>query len=175
MKSCVNGCCVAGILAVMLFLPGCKKASSNANSANNNNNSQPSGGGVSLQPSSGGGGGVMSTLPAVQRTVSLNDLKQFGQLYTQYALTNGMPPANLEALGLDKDAPNLYKTIKDGDVIVFWGVDGSKTPEGPANTVLAYPKNAEKPGAFAIPVALCDGTARNMTPPEFAKAPKAGK
>ncbi len=45
-------------------------------------------------------------------------------------------------------------------------------PAGTSNTVLAYAKDVPEKGGWVL---MGDGTARQMTPEEFKKAPKAGK
>src|SRR5437867_3183534 len=111
---------VVGILALLLLAPGCRRAKKPEPEAEQE---KPS---VSLQPPQGAGVAASSSHRAVARTMELSDLRQFATFYIDYALQNSTPPANAEALGLERAAPNIYKAIKDGDLIVFWGVDGNK-------------------------------------------------
>jgi hypothetical protein len=159
--------CLVVVLALVLLLPGCKKPQANTdNSTQQSGNSNP----ITAVQNQGGGPGVGGVLPVVGRTATLNELNNLSRLYYQYTLDHNMPPKDLEALGLERDDPKLHKLIKDGNLIVFWGVDGQRAAEG---AVLAYPKDAEK--LQTVPVAMCNGTAKNMSKAEFDKAPKAGK
>ena len=153
---------VLGMLALVLVLPGCKKATvdTGAPPAANSNG---------IQVPQGAGAAVQGVLPAVGRVVKENELKQFQLLYFQQATESG-PPANLEAMtGLEREMPNLYKAIKDGDLIVYWGADPNRAPAGTSSTVLAYLKDVPTKGGVVL---MFDGSASNMTAQAFQNAAK---
>jgi hypothetical protein len=63
---------------------------------------------------------------------------------------------------------SLYKAVKDGDLIVVWPQQATTSA-----VVLAYPKDTAK--LQSIPMAFCDGSARNVTKAEFDTLVKGGK
>jgi len=154
------------ILAMALFVPGCRKAKAPAPEAET-----PSAKEVSLTGPQGAGAGVMATMPAVGRVVTMNELQQFAVAYRAQADV-GKPPQNLEAMtGFDREAPKICEAIKNGDLIIYWGADPNKAPEGASNTILAHAKKAAIRGG-PIPCAFLDGSVRNLQQFEIDKASK---
>jgi NADPH-dependent ferric siderophore reductase len=65
------------------------------------------------------------------------------------------------------------KLLKDGDVVVIWGVRQSSLPST-SQTILAYEKNADEKGERYVLMADCSSV-KAMNEQEFKSAPKAGK
>jgi len=65
--------------------------------------------------------------------------------------------------------PNASERIKQGDYVIAWGV-GRSTAPGSATQILAHEKKAPTDGGFVL---LRDGTVKQVSPAEFAAAPKA--
>jgi hypothetical protein len=108
-------------------------------------------------------------LPSVGRVDPSNDLRGFGQIYTQYCLTNGRPPMKLEDMeDLMREAAQVQRMIQSGEYVVNWGLD----PQGNANSVLAYQKDVPMKGGVVV---LGDGSVHNMSLQEFQSANKGGR
>jgi hypothetical protein len=153
--------CAACALVLALAVPGCKKAK--VKSADDEPVNNP----ISNVRNQGGGPGVGAVLPSVGRAVTLKELKDFALAYqTLVSLDpNGRGPASLDAMpDFVRDSPKGAQAIKDGDIIVHWGATPVQAAAGSSNTVLAYVKDAPTKGG---PVALLDGSARNVTKQEF--------
>jgi hypothetical protein len=122
----------------------------------------------------GGGGGVMAGRNLAEKQRAGNDLRQIAQVYIQYELDMGRPPANAQEFinYIQRDAAKIARAIQDGWYIVYWNVRPSQLPSGSSNTVLAYDTDTPSQGGW---VAMADGTAKRMTAQEFAAAPKAGR
>lgn len=164
MKSRVATCYVLGILALVLLVPGCKKPKASSDSSDSQaGNNNPF---TNLQ-NAGGGGVAQNVRLAAARTFTLVEMKNLALWYQQYVIANNMAPKE-DALAQDREMGALAKAVKDGDLVVIW-------PAQPTTgTVLfAYPKEAAK--LQSIPVAFCDGTARNVNKQEFDTLVKSGK
>jgi hypothetical protein len=76
---------------------------------------------------------VTRAVPALQRTVTQNDLNQLKLMLEQARAESGNYPKTLAELpGLGRDLPVLAKAIEDGEVVLAGGQGG----------VLAYEKSA---------------------------------
>lgn len=76
---------------------------------------------------------VTGAVPILRRTIGQNDLNQLKTfLINAHAETGKYPKALSDIAGLERDAPNLAKYIKDGDLVLAGGKGG----------VLAYEKAA---------------------------------
>jgi hypothetical protein len=157
--------CVLVLAALVLLVPGCKKFNT---STNNSNTSQQSGNNNNSNLAPPAPGGVVQNVRnAVVRTFTLNEMKQLALWYQFYVTSNNTPP-NLDALSQDREMGSLYKAVKDGDLVVIWPQQATT-----GAVLLAYPKNAAE--LQSIPLAFCDGTARNVTKVEFDMLFKGGK
>ena len=98
---------------------------------------------------------VVAATPVLGRTVSANDLDQLNKFLEMARSESGKRPRSLAELpGLQRDAPNIYKLIQDGDLVLTGNAEG----------VLAYAKSAlEKPG----PVLIAEGVNPRMEPDEL--------
>ena len=119
-------------------------------------------------PRTGGGvsGELAQTPPAM---FQLNDLLHAS------AAANGHPATQLSDLDRKRSLfPLGYKAVKDGDIIVVWGI----RPKGEGQIakgeeqVVAYEKVAPKEGGYVL---FSGGTIKKMSATEFAAALKAGK
>jgi hypothetical protein len=76
---------------------------------------------------------VAGAVPVLRRTLTQNDLSQIKLFMEQAHAEKGSYPKSLADLpSLQRDAPNLYKAIQDGDLILAGGQNG----------LLAYEKAA---------------------------------
>jgi hypothetical protein len=76
---------------------------------------------------------VTRVVPALQRTVTQNDFNQLKLFVEQARAETGNYPKSLAELpGLQRDLPNLFNAIQNGDVVLAGGRGG----------VLAYEKSA---------------------------------
>ena len=159
MKIRLDLCCLVGILALVLLVPGCKKPKANTNAGDG------SGGGSNFSAPEAGGV-VQHVRQAAIRSFTLNEMHQLATWY-QFKVNDGTAPKE-DALANDREMGSLYKAVKDGDLIVIWPQQATTSA-----VVLAYPKNAAE--LQSIPMAFCDGSARNVTKVEFDKLVPAGK
>jgi hypothetical protein len=112
-------------------------------------------------------------IPALDRETAMADLRQIGIYYREYQTTTGRGPAKLEDLAdMKKEASRLYKSIENGQYVLYWGASGAGFPGGASNTVLGYSAGTPKDGGVAL---MADGTPKPITAAEFKAAPKAGK
>jgi hypothetical protein len=99
--------------------------------------------------------------------------EQLRQIGLAYQLSADNPPK-----GPDDLLPNLEnnqtfaKLLKDGDVVVIWGVRVGSVPSS-GETILAYEKNADEKGERYVLMANCS-TVKALNDQEFKSAPKAG-
>ena len=142
MKIRLDYCCLVGILALVLLVPGCKKPK-----ANTQDSSQGGGSNFSAPDP---GGTVQHVRQAAVRSFTLNEMHQLATWYQFYVSSNNTPP-KLDTLAQDREMSSLYKAVKDGDLIVIWPQQATTSA-----VVLAYPKNAAE--LQSIPMAFCDGT-----------------
>ncbi|HEY1859299.1 MAG TPA: hypothetical protein VGG61_03040 [Gemmataceae bacterium] len=128
-----------------------------------------------------GCGGSGSTVPnptgkgGLARMIDRSKIReQLRQIGLAYQLSGDNPPK-----GPDDLLPNLEnnqtfaKLLKDGDVVVIWGVRQSSLPST-SQTILAYEKNADEKGERYVLMADCSSV-KAMNEQEFKSAPKAGK
>ena len=80
------------MLALLLLVPGCRKAKAPEPEAETPESKQ-----VSMS-APGAGPAVMAAMPAVGRAVTGNELKQFAIAYTSQFTDSGMPPKSLEEM-----------------------------------------------------------------------------
>ncbi len=114
----------------------------------------------------GGSDSSMTPQPPEER-----GLKQFAELYRDYAKKNARGPKSLKKLNVKGQAyPVAVKLLQSGELVVQWGV--AISPEGEtAPAVLAYLKSVPDDGGLVL---LQDGrTIKTMTADEFNAAPKA--
>jgi hypothetical protein len=89
------------------------------------------------------GSTVGNAYRAGKRAVALNDMSQLGQLIEiMYGDTNKMPDAAAIKTAMQKDAPNLYKQIDEGSIILT----GTKDHAG----MWAYEVDADKAGGIVL-------------------------
>jgi hypothetical protein len=163
MKSRVAASCLVGILALVLFVPGCKKQKASSDNSDSQTGNNPF---TSLQ-NSGGGGVAQNVRLAAARTFTLVEMDNLAKWYFQYVLANNMAPKE-ETLAQDRQMGSIYKAVKDGDLVVIWPTQPTTSEE-----VFAYPKEAAN--LQSIPIALCNGRARNASKQEFDTLVKSGK
>ena len=75
---------------------------------------------------------VQAAVPALRRAVTLNDLDQLRTWIATDFADGKYPKALAELRGLQQQAPNLYKLVNDGDIVLAGGAGG----------VIAYEKAA---------------------------------
>jgi hypothetical protein len=109
--------------------------------------------------------GVRAMVPAVDRAVVQNQLKNIHIAYMTYSLENNRPPKRIEDLKSYCD-PKVVAAIKQGDIVVTPGVDLSRQQ---GNPVLAYQNKPDAQGRRSV--LRCDGTVQLMTAEEFEAAP----
>ena len=66
--------------------------------------------------------------------------------------------------------PQFEKLLRDGDVVVIWGVRPSQVPNS-SETILAYEKDPDDKGTRVV--LMADKSVKTMSKDEFQKAPKA--
>src|SRR5262249_47978897 len=107
-----------------------------------------------------------------------NDAKQLAMSYHNYHDSFQKGPADDKAFleyamkSGDKNLQLLIQDAQRGEWTIYYGVKLISLTAGTENTVLIYHKDVPKSGGV---VAMADGSVRNMTADEFAKATKAGK
>jgi len=101
--------------------------------------------------------------------VTANELKQIGLAYHNYVDANkGKPPAKGEDLApYLENNKKLVDALKSGDVVFVFGVGLLDMKDGTSNTVLAYPKGADKEGGLAL---YGDGSVKKLSADDFKKA-----
>ena len=78
------------------------------------------------------------------------------------------PKGPSDLLPMQRMFPAAVDSIRNKEVLVYWGVGISEAPEA-ASTVLAYHKDVPEKGGEVL---MQDGTAKKMTAEEFEAAPK---
>jgi hypothetical protein len=94
---------------------------------------------------------------------------QVGQIF--HFIQKGQKPAPKGAsdlLPMQRVFPAAVDSIRNKEVLVYWGVALSDAPEA-ASTVLAYHKDVPEKGGEVL---MQDGTAKKMTAAEFQAASK---
>src|SRR5260370_153076 len=93
-------------------------------------------GGALVKPAPTGKGGIKRI---IDRPKLLGQLEQIGLAYMNCSDTT--PPRKIEDLMpfLDNN-PQFEKLLRDGDVVVIWGVRAGQVPN-PSETILAYEKD----------------------------------
>jgi hypothetical protein len=100
--------------------------------------------------------------------VTANDLKQIGLAYHNYYDSFKKAPAKPEDLSkFLEDNKKLVDAMKSGDIVFVFGVGITDMKDGTSNTVLAYPKDADKNGGLAL---YGDASVKKLTAEEFKKA-----
>jgi hypothetical protein len=98
-------------------------------------------------------------------------IAQIGQIFRAYQKGQKPPPSRVkDLLRMEQGYPAAIGSLKNKEVIVYWGSGLADTPEA-SSTVLAYHKDVPEKGGEVL---MQDGTARKMTADEFKAAPKAG-
>jgi hypothetical protein len=102
-----------------------------------------------------------------------NDLKQIVLGYLSCLDATQKPPASAQDLAayVENNA-KLLGALREGQYVVYWGVNVFRLTAGTSSTVLAYEKDVPTKGGQ---VAMADGRVKTMSADEFAKATKAGK
>ena len=109
---------------------------------------------------------------AIDRTKVIGQLRQIGTAYFQSSI-DGAPKGPDDLLPNLENNPTFAKLLKDGDIVVFWGVR-TQNVQSPGQTVLAYEKDADENGSRYVLMADC-ASVKAMSEQEFKSAPKAGK
>jgi hypothetical protein len=102
-------------------------------------------------------------------------VQDVGDLYRMYMLDHKKPPTKPDDFRPYQEAnPDGYRQVKDGDVVVVWGVALTDlAPEGStdsADEVLAYEKKVPTEGGTVL---MKNRTLKHMTADQFKDAPKA--
>jgi hypothetical protein len=94
---------------------------------------------------------------------------QVGQILRVYQKGQKPPPTGLkDLLRLENGYPAAIASIRDKQVLLYWGAGLSNSPEA-SSTVLAYHKDVPEKGGEVL---MQDGTAKKMTAEEFKAASK---
>jgi hypothetical protein len=120
--------------------------------------------GGTVAPTPTGKGGIKRM---IDRPRLSGQLKQIGLAYMNCSDTN--PPRKIEDLMpfLENDA-KIEKLLRDGDVVVIWGV---RTGQVPGDTLLAYEKYPDDKGTRLV--LMADTSVKTMSKEEFHKASNA--
>jgi hypothetical protein len=118
-----------------------------------------------------------SNPPADQAAIDTMALADVGELLRSYQVQNNKAPLALnDVQAMEMMAPLGLQAVKEGKILVYWGVTLPDTNEEPGQSsaaeVLAYYKEVPEKGG---PVLLKNRTITTMTAAEFQAAPKAGK
>ena len=133
--------CVPAILIAACAATGCKKKTPPPAAASSAPAAEPvDDRNTTFRP---GGSTIGNAYRAGKRAVALNDMSQLGQLIEMMHLDTGrMPDAAAIKAGMQKDAPNIYKLIDDGTIILT----GTKDHAG----LWAYEVDADKAGGIVL-------------------------
>src|SRR5262249_15927584 len=155
-------------LTLALLLVGCNKRRSDTSPADSARDSGGTQVGTSSTPREAvRSAGMRGTR---ERAKLENYLHQLGLAY-QTSAAGGNPPKSLEDLGPNALPKELADWIKEGYIVVYWGVDPSKLPQGTSDTVLAYEKELAAGSRYVL---MADVSAKTLTTAQCEKAPKAG-
>jgi hypothetical protein len=123
-------------------------------------------GGPIVSPPPTGKGGIKRIIDRPKLSGQLN---QIGLAYMNCSDTT--PPRKIEDLMpfLDNN-PQYEKLLRDGDVVVIWGVRTGQVPMS-SETILAYEKDPDDKGTRLV--LMADTSVKTMSNDEFQKAPKA--
>lgn len=102
----------------------------------------------------------------MDRSYIHQQLQQIWKHYHQFQDKNGKPPANVDDLQLNRQAPKLLKSITDGDYVVLWDTSLTEFKGTPETTLLAYQKEAAVSRGEVI---MADQSCRTMTAEELKK------
>jgi hypothetical protein len=122
---------------------------------------------------SGCGGDPNKTAEEIALVRPVQDV---GELYRMFMLDRKKPPAGVaDFLPLQEAHPDACRAVKDGSVVVVWGVNltdlAQEESKDSHDEVLAYEKKVPDEGGTVL---MKDRTIRRMTADEFRAAPKAG-
>jgi hypothetical protein len=108
---------------------------------------------------------------AANRQKRANELKAVGLAYHNFNDTYARGPANAgEIAPFLQDFPEALQAVQSGDLVVIWGAKiPSDFPEGTANTILGYEKDAPTKGGQVL---LADASVRPMSAKDFQAAPR---
>jgi hypothetical protein len=122
---------------------------------------------LSLTLAGCGGGQDFKEMPADER-----GLKQFAELYRNYATKNKRGPRSIKELAIKGQGhPIAQEMLSSGELVVQWGAAVVAENEN-ADAVLAYARSVPDQGGMVL---MQDTwTIKNMTAEEFKAAPKAG-
>jgi hypothetical protein len=113
-------------------------------------------------------GAVQNVRQAAKRVGDGNDLRNFAQAYTYYALENGgRGPASVQDIRGSLTPKMVNAFGNDGDYEVKWGIQNPSS-----NSIVAYAKDADVYGTRLV--AKGDGTVVRMSKEEFEQA-KSGR
>jgi len=112
-----------------------------------------------------GKGGVARV---INRTAIASNLKQIG---LAYQMCDNPPKGPDDLLPYLDNNQTFAKWLKEGDVVVIWGVRTANVPS-PGQTILAYEKEPDEKGMRYVLMAD-NSSVRPMTIQEFDTAPKA--
>lgn len=149
------GLLLAGVAAV--FAPGCRRAA--VPEAPKPDNRQV-------------GQAVGAVLPSVGRVNAENDLRQVGQMYKAASVEAEKPLAtlaDLAAIGLQRDAPAIYKNFQDGR----YALCRPTSSPGSSPSIMAYDRAAVTSNAAVVVVLMGDGSVQVMPAAQFQAALKA--
>lgn len=162
-------------LSLQISAAGCEKRAPTSDAT--------SSGGATIQIAQGSGGAAnpaAKDLPAPKSGIARrlefvdvqNNMRQLGFGYTNFEITNGRGPRNLEELApeFERNA-KIMEHLQKGWWIFIYNANRAGMTAGPSNTVLAY--EAQPDGNGMRIVTMGDGTVRVLDETTFNKTPKA--
>jgi hypothetical protein len=111
--------------------------------------------------------GLRKTLPILDRTLALQQLRTLGLAYKLFA-GEGRVPKTIDDLEPYYENRKITQAVQDGSYVVFLGVNPDRLP---GNTVLAYQAEPDAQGERVV--LLCNGSVEAMPAAAFEAAPKA--
>src|SRR5258708_1664216 len=171
MTKLISICLVSACVAFSSLSFGCKKKADSTSSTETTQQSQTVA--TTSQKNSTSGKSGLATL--IDRRKLTNDLKQVVLGYHLFWDSNsGRPPGKPEdLLPFIENNQRIFKLMKDGQIVVFWGATIQTMKEGTSNTILAYENDLDNQGTRLV--GMADGSVKTMTKLDFDKSPKAGK
>jgi hypothetical protein len=113
-------------------------------------------------------GGLRKTFPVLDRTIALYELDAIGKAYRIMEVER-RTPKTVEELEPYYENRKITQAIKDGALVVIWGVDPETQPK---EAILAYTQEPDAQGERVV--LLCNlSTPQVMGTQAFEAAPKA--
>jgi len=112
---------------------------------------------------------------AAKAEALVRPVQDVGELYRMYITDHKKPPTKPEDFRRYQEAnPDGYRQVKDGDVVVIWGVAltdlSPEDSKDSADEVLAYEKKVPTEGGTVL---MKNRTIQHMNADQFKAAPKA--